>query len=75
MNESITCANAIAKVVFVAAGITKLMWTAQGDACPFCQELDGQIVGTEGKFGVEGLSSTNHPPIHEGCSCVIVPTR
>jgi hypothetical protein len=75
-NESISCSNAIAKAVFIAAGITKLIWVSQGSAsCPFCQKLDGQIVGTEGKFGVTGLASTNHPPIHEGCICSISPQR
>jgi len=74
-NESIACSNAIAKAVFVTAGIMKLMWVAQGGtSCPLCQELDGQIVGTEGRFGAGGLEPKSHPPIHEGCCCMITPS-
>jgi HK97 family phage portal protein len=74
MNETVQLANAIAKVVFVAAGIRYLIWSAQGsDSCPFCQDLDGKKVGIENDFNTKGLDSAGHPPIHEGCECQIVP--
>jgi hypothetical protein len=74
LNETVRLASAVAKTVFVSAGITKLVWSAQGsNSCPFCQELDGQVMGIEKEFSVEGLDSKGHPPIHEGCECSIVP--
>ncbi len=76
MNETIKCSNVLAKAVFVGAGITKLVWYATGgQPCEFCQQLDGQVVGTEGKFSVSGLSSSSTPPIHEGCECTIMASR
>jgi hypothetical protein len=74
MNETVACSNAVAKAVFIAAGITKLVWANMGDKpCDFCEELDGQVVGIEKQFSTSGLSSAGHPPIHEGCQCQIVP--
>jgi HK97 family phage portal protein len=75
-NETVACGNALAKAVFISAGFVKLMWvTTSGKSCPFCSKLDGQIVGTESKFYVTGLSAANHPPIHQGCQCQIVPAK
>jgi len=74
LNETVRLANAVAKTVFVAAGITKLVWAAMGSKpCDFCESIDGQVVGIEGKFSTSGLSEAGHPPIHEGCECQIVP--
>ena len=76
-----------AKVVFAGAGITRLRWVAMGGkSCPFCQEMDGKVVGieqnfvgpdtvleAEGKSDMKVYRPASHPPIHEGCVCQIVP--
>ena len=87
LNESIVLSNAVAKLVFVDAGITRLRWAAiGGESCPFCQEMDGKIVGVEQPFvahdtvlQAEGKSDMKiykpalHPPLHEGCVCQVEP--
>jgi HK97 family phage portal protein len=76
--------SAFTKAAYVAAGITKLRWVANGKSCPFCSQLDGQIVGIEQNFAEAGsaLSAGNdtltfssaigHAPAHRGCDCDIV---
>ena len=74
-NETVRLSNGTAKMVFIAAGIRRLIWQAEGsESCEFCQALDGQVVGIESKFNSLGLNnSEGHPPIHEGCTCRIAP--
>jgi hypothetical protein len=85
--ESVQAGNAVARFVFLAAGVIKLRWNALGKSCPYCSKLDGRIVGRETPFlpaGIdfqpEGASealrpSVNvfHPPGHAGCDCVLTP--
>jgi HK97 family phage portal protein len=91
MNETIRQSNAVARFVFAAAGITKLIWRNTGSkTCEFCEGLNGKVVGIEQPFlsagdnleGVDGkgnrLSISGpkmHPPIHAGCQCTIEPGR
>ena len=86
--ETVRLSNAAAKTIFVLAGVTKLRWEALGsEACEFCQELDGKVVGIEQNFlgkneklvaeGREGsemeiFRPIGHAPLHEGCVCQIV---
>ena len=71
--ESVRLGNATAKVVFVAAGVTKLVWDSQGTACSFCARMDGVVVGIEDEFSDGEMgSSVGHPPLHRGCQCQIV---
>lgn len=84
--ETVQLMGAVSRFVYGAAGITAIRWNAQGsDSCPYCQELDGTIVGIEQAFkhdgdeykpdGAEGSMKINgtklHPPLHEGCVCSI----
>ncbi len=72
MDETVKCGNILAKAVIVAVGVASLVWVATGsDPCPICRELDGKVVGKEGKFSAGGLA-TGTPPIHEGCECQII---
>ena len=84
MNESVNLANVAAKAAFVLFGITKLRWSAIGsNTCPYCQELDGKVVGIDQAFvgAKESLESedgrmaihkpTLAPPLHLGCVCTI----
>lgn len=71
--ESVRMGNATARCVYVAAGVTTLVWDSQGSACSFCARMDGVVVGIDEAFGDEELgSSVGHPPLHRGCQCQIV---
>lgn len=84
--ESVQVGQAVAKVAWAAAGATALRWVAVGENCPLCDELDGRVIGIRRSFvalgdvvkgkGVSPLtvdSDKSHPPLHEGCDCMIVP--
>lgn len=84
--ESTRLNNAIAKVVYVAAGFLRIRSVAFGDNCPYCSALDGRVIGIDENFLSAGESfepdgadrplttTTNigHPPYHGGCDCMIV---
>jgi hypothetical protein len=81
--ESVEAGGAFSKFAFVAAGVTSLMWVNTSErSCPYCESLDGNIVGIERPFAdggsdVAGLPVSNdsfHPPLHEGCECIVVPS-
>jgi hypothetical protein len=88
-DESIRVANAVARETWRTMGVTKLKWVTQGSAaCPFCKKLAGRVVGIQRPFiasdevlkgqDQEGnwmsiKGKKNHPPIHRGCVCAIVP--
>ena len=83
--ETVQVTGAVTRFVMSAAGITKLVWRNTGaKTCPFCQQLDGKVVGIEQPFiptngfieaddgsGMKVYGKKMHPPIHEGCVCVI----
>ena len=86
-DEAVRSNNAVAKFTFALAGVETLRWVAQGnDSCPYCQELDGRVVGINKFFVKEGenfepkgaggtmkISGPHaHPPLHQGCVCAIV---
>ena len=87
MNETVQLSNAVAKFVFAGAGVIRLVWQTMGSkSCPICQEMNGKVVGIEQPFvstdtvlEAEGQSAmkvyrpTTHPPLHQGCVCVISP--
>ena len=78
--------NALAKTVFVIAGIQKIQSVAIGDSCPYCKALNGRVIGVKEWFlspgeefepeGADGpLTTTSniaHPPYHGGCDCYII---
>lgn len=85
-NETTRGRNAFAKAVFAFGGIRYIRAVANGKSCPYCNELDGQVIGIDGFFLTKGqefnpegaesalTSSSNisHPPFHAGCDCDIV---
>lgn len=84
MMEATRASNAVAKFVYVSAGVSFLRWQALGaETCPFCQAMDGKVVSTndvfqleeglmtEGKQKMTFYSNIGHPPLHEGCVCQI----
>jgi len=88
-DEGVRASNASALLVFGAAGVTTLKWFRRGSkSCPFCRALDGKTVGIntpfvpKGAFEPEGHEKKPmkvrgpkfHPPLHQGCKCIILPT-
>lgn len=84
--ESVLFGSAVAKAVFLAAGITAFRWDTFGKTCPLCSALDGTVVREGQPFMKEGdtlapegatpLSpsrSIPHPPLHGECDCVLSP--
>ncbi len=77
LEETIGAGAAVAREAWKRGGVTRLRWVAVGENCPQCSSLNGKVVGIEGVF-IEGEDSisrrpTVHPPLHEGCDCMIVP--
>lgn len=81
-NETVRLNGAITREVFLAAGITRIVWVTMGSKpCPYCLELNGRTVGIESAFVTEGdfqptgqdpmmiKSPHFHPPLHQGCVC------
>ena len=64
----------------------KIMSVSNGRSCPYCEDLDGKIIGIEQYFltknqefkpdGADVPLKTNsnlsHSPYHDGCDCDIV---
>ncbi len=83
--ETVQSANAVARFVFVAAGVIYLRWHAFGESCPYCKALNGRVVGVKEAFLEPGIEFqpegaerplvtkvwVRHPPAHDGCDCVI----
>jgi HK97 family phage portal protein len=87
ITESTRANNAIAKSVYIFAGVLALRWLAVGeDSCPYCQSLDGTTTGIDAAFLAAGailnpdgadrplpiVRNVGHPPVHDGCDCLIV---
>jgi HK97 family phage portal protein len=78
--------NAFSRIAYASAGILRLRWVATGESCPYCRNLNGKIVGVQAFFlpgGTDFLpegaerpinlrSPVRHPPLHDGCDCMIV---
>jgi len=83
--------NASARFAFAAGGVTALIWRNVGtENCPLCQSLEGKVVDIQGTFLGEGdeiniegdepstlktRTDIGHPPLHQGCDCMILPAR
>ena len=84
--ESVRSVSALALVAYGLAGVALLRWVAGGsESCPYCQSLNGKIVGRgdafvpAGDYHPEGAEtalkvrrSAFHPPVHDGCSCSVI---
>jgi HK97 family phage portal protein len=85
--ERVKLSDAVARQVFVAAGVGSLIWRTIGDNCPYCRRLNGKRVGTNRSFLLAGeplegegnappiipKNNIRHAPAHKGCDCTIVP--
>ena len=83
--ESVQANGAISRLAYTVAGITTFVWVAIGQNCPLCNSLDGKTVGTQENFvnagqevAPEGAAPLTprrgvaHPPLHQGCDCLVV---
>jgi hypothetical protein len=78
--------NALAVAVYLGARKQRLRWVAFGESCPYCSDLDGQIVGIRQFFLPAGTDyqpdgaerplhvghNVGHAPAHAGCDCMTV---
>lgn len=84
-DESTRVVNAVAVTVWAALGVMFLRWLSSGENCPYCDRMNGRTVGIAQWFvqlgegiEIEGLpalrpgTSLRHPPLHQGCDCMIV---
>lgn len=75
----------IAQYVYFAAGF-KTRWVTIGDSCPYCNAMNGRVIGRAGAFLMAGDSfepegavngplqisrDTRHPQLHQGCDCTV----
>ena len=83
--EAVQANGAISRLAYTVAGITTFVWVTIGQNCPLCDSLDGKTVGVEENFvnagdelnpgGVAPLTPKRrvlHPPLHQGCDCLVV---
>lgn len=77
--ESTRMDGAIAVMMLGLLRVDKVVWVANSDACPICQEMDGRVVEIGKTFAdpgteIETLTVTSiikHPPLHKGCECTV----
>lgn len=83
--EVVEAGEASAVETYRLSGTTALVWVANANACPLCQEMDGRVVGAgEAYLAPSGVVEADedrlvaggrvaHPPLHRGCSCAVAP--
>jgi phage portal protein BeeE len=85
--EAVKVGDAVARQLFIAAGVSTLVWRTIGDNCPYCTRLNGKVVGSNQSFILAGeqfqgegtdtplvtKNNVRHAPAHKGCNCTIVP--
>jgi hypothetical protein len=78
--EATRLGNAFARETWKQAGRTTLWWAAMENCCPMCDHLNGRVVrGDEDFMGPDDSigdfspgSTIAHPPLHNGCDCVLI---
>jgi HK97 family phage portal protein len=84
--ETTRMRNYFALSAYVSMGITKIRSVANGQSCPYCNAINGTVVGVMEPFIRKGeefkpegaeyplvpTSNRSHPPYHDGCDCDIV---
>lgn len=80
LREANQAGNAFAVAAYRAAGVPFLRWET-GDECADCVGLHGKRVPIDGRFAQRGELSDDkfvpaagigHPPLCDGCDCVVV---
>jgi HK97 family phage portal protein len=84
-NEPVRAEGAVSVAAWRGAGVQKLRWVTIGDSCPYCQAMDGRVIGISQSFITAGsefqpegaetalVPSANigHPGLHDGCDCSV----
>lgn len=77
--------NAVAVAVWTVIGVMALRWLAFGESCPYCEALNGRVVGIAEFFvnAADGIApeghmplksgNVRHSPLHGGCDCMVAP--
>jgi hypothetical protein len=86
LNENVKINGAVSRVTWTLSGVREMIWRNTGSkSCTYCNHMDGKVVGIEGKFvpanvdykppGADGAlkirGPKSHPPLHQGCDCII----
>ena len=83
-DELIRGLGAVAVTLYAMVGIAYKRWMEVGDSCPWCSQLNGNVVSVDFHFfgpgqellhgGEKFMTKTyvGHPPLHRGCDCVVV---
>ena len=83
--ESVRFNNALAVGIYLIANRERLIWRAFGENCPYCDSLNGRVIGINTFFVAAGealqpegadvplrvSSNHRHAPIHDGCDCMV----
>ncbi len=89
MYETVSVNGAASRFIMAAAGVTALVVRNTGNkTCPFCEQLDGRVVGIEQPIlpagseitasdgsGMKIYGPKMNSPFHLGCVCVLQPER
>lgn len=81
--ETVNAAGVFARLAFVVLGVRYLRWRANPGACPYCQSMDGKVVGIDSAFALGNVEAEGqepmrlfrnpkNPPLHEACRCIIM---
>jgi HK97 family phage portal protein len=87
LKETVKIAGAVSFFTYQLVGIQRMIWVNTGsNPCPYCEEMNGQVMGVtqafktsidtmeaEGKEPLTFSSDIFHPPLHNGCVCMLVP--
>lgn len=85
-DEVVNAGSYASELTWAAAGASVIVWRANPDACPLCENMDGRRKVIRGSFAPAGstvekgegspLTSkapVRRPPLHKGCNCTQVP--
>jgi HK97 family phage portal protein len=83
--ETVQAGGAFADLIYTAAAMGTV-WVASGRSCPLCSAMDGRRSGPQQGFLSQGETvdpgdgkttplttsgPVRHPPLHDGCECLI----
>lgn len=87
--HTVEAAGAVTHLTWKRGGVRRIRWHAYGENCPYCNSLNGKVVGIDEQFinkdedfnpdGADGplrpSRHVRHAPAHAGCNCDIAPER
>lgn len=85
-DEAVKGGEAFSRFTYASLGVILFRWVTVGLNCPMCDSLEGKIVGSREVFAKTGdqisggdgqsisvNSNVLHPPLHDGCDCLVIP--